>query len=91
MDNHHNGLNDVKRLGHLVSSKVFIETCSISSESLSFFTGKRAGVVSKWTVGNSGEEGLVAKESTAPMTARAQRAAIRRRSELEPRTSPSKA
>ena len=52
LESHHKGWKSVKRLLHLVSSKVRMEIYSISSDSLSFLTGKIAGLGAKWISGD---------------------------------------
>ena len=68
--NHHNGLKRLKRDGHLVSNKVFMDTASTSSLPSFLLTCKVAGLSAKWTTGELPVDNSLVSERTAPMVAR---------------------
>lgn len=68
---HHTGLNSLKRLGHLVSSRVFMDTSSTSSLPSSFLTCRSAGSSAKWTVGAPPALNMVENENMPPVNATA--------------------
>ena len=70
MDSHHNGRNSVKRLLHLVSSKVRIEIYSTSFDSSFFITGKTAGLGAKCISGDELEGRLLVKDKIPPIIPR---------------------